>query len=366
VNRDVLIRKEGRAGRITLNRPAALNALSWAMALEIEKALDTWADDGEVSAVIIDGAGEKAFCAGGDIAELYRAGRAGDYDYGRNFWADEYRLNAKIHRYAKPYIAFMDGIVMGGGVGLSSHGSHRIVTERSIVAMPEAGIGLIPDVGGTYLLSRMPGRCGEYIAMTASRLGPGDAIYGGFADCYIPSGKKAAAIAALCETGDAKVLTAFCEPAPEGELAGRQEEIDALFAGEDALACVVALEAASTPFAGEAARAIRRNSPLSVATAFKAVGAARTLASLEECLALEYRFTYRCQEMAEFLEGIRAAVIEKDRKPQWRPSRLEVLDKSSVDALLRPLGASELPLKAPQPKDVSQAKTENIICAGEI
>lgn len=347
MNGDVLIRKEGRAGRITLNRPAALNALTWAMALEIEKALDTWADDAEVSAVIVDAAGEKAFCAGGDIAELYRAGRAGDYDYGRNFWADEYRLNAKIYRYAKPYIAFMDGIVMGGGVGVSSHGSYRIVTERSIVAMPETGIGLIPDVGGTYLLSRMPGRCGEYIAMTASRLSAGDAIYGGFADVYMPSGKKASAIAALCETGDPKALTAFLEPAPKGELAGRRDEIGALFAGADALACVIALEAAPTPFAEQAARAIRRNSPLSVAAAFEAVGAARNLASLEECLALEYRFTYRCQEMAEFLEGIRAAVIEKDRKPQWRPARLEDLDKSRVDALLRPLGASELPLKPP-------------------
>jgi enoyl-CoA hydratase len=345
VNGDVLIRREGRAGRITLNRPAALNALTWAMALEIEKALDIWADDAEVGAVIIDAAGEKAFCAGGDIAELYRAGRAGDYDYGRNFWADEYRLNAKIYRYPKPYIAFMDGIVMGGGVGVSSHGSHRIVTESSIVAMPETGIGLIPDVGGTYLLSRMPGRCGEYIAMTASRLRPGDAIYGGFADSYMPIGKKALAIAALCETGDAKVLTAFCEPPPQSELAERQDEIDALFTGADALACVIALEAASTPFAEQTARAIRRNSPLSVAAAVEAVRNARNLASLEECLALEYRFTYRCQEMADFLEGIRAAVIEKDRKPQWRPGRLEDLDKSRVDALLSPLGHCELALK---------------------
>ncbi len=344
---DVLIRKEGRAGRITLNRPAALNALTWAMALEIEKALDSWVDDAQVRAVIVDAAGGKAFCAGGDIADLYRNGRAGNYDYGRKFWADEYRLNAKIYRYAKPYVAFMDGIVMGGGVGLSSHGSHRIVTERSAVAMPETGIGLIPDVGGTFLLSRMPGRCGEYIAMTASRIGPGDAIYGGFADLYMPSEKAALAIEALCKSGDPKSVHALCEPPPEGELAARQSEIDALFAGADALDCIKDLEAASTPFAQVTAAAIRRNSPLSVAAALEAVRRARNLGSLEECLVQEYRFTYRCQEMSDFLEGIRAAVIDKDRKPRWQPGRLEDLDRERVVALLSPLGAWDLPLEPP-------------------
>ena len=344
---DVLIRKEGRAGRITLNRPAALNALTWAMALEIEKALNSWVDDAQVRAVIVDAAGGKAFCAGGDIADLYRNGRAGNYDYGRKFWADEYRLNAKIYRYAKPYVAIMDGIVMGGGVGLSSHGSHRIVTERSAVAMPETGIGLIPDVGGTFLLSRMPGRCGEYIAMTASRIGPGDAIYGGFADLYMPSEKAALAIEALCESGDPKSVDALCEPPPEGELAARQSEIDALFAGAGALDCIKALEAASTPFAQAAASAIRRNSPLSVAAALEAVRRARNLSSLEECLVQEYRFTYRCQEMSDFLEGIRAAVIDKDRKPRWQPGRLEDLDMERVAAILGSLGGCELPLEPP-------------------
>jgi enoyl-CoA hydratase/carnithine racemase len=348
MNGDVLIRSEGRAGRITLNRPAALNALTWAMALEIEKALDAWADDSQVHAVVVDAAGEKAFCAGGDIAGLYKQGRAGNYDYGRKFWRDEYRLNAKIYRYLKPYVALMDGIVMGGGVGLSSHGSHRIVTERSIVAMPETGIGLIPDVGGTYLLSRMPGRCGEYIAMTSSRMGPGDAIYGGFADLYMPSAHKADAIAALCETGDPKAVHALCESPPASVLAPHQSEIDALFTGADALGCVTALEAASTPFAAAAASAVRRNSPLAVATAFEAVRRARSLRPIEECLALEYRFTYRCQEMAEFLEGIRAAVIDKDRKPKWQPARLGELDFARVHALLAPLGAEELALAPPK------------------
>jgi enoyl-CoA hydratase len=343
---DILIRKEGRAGRITLNRPAALNALTWDMALAIEKALDAWAGDDDVRAVVVDSAGERAFCAGGDIADLYRRGRAGDYGYGRRFWADEYRLNAKIHRYEKPFVAFMDGIVMGGGVGVSAHGSHRIVTERSMVAMPETGIGLIPDVGGTFLLSRAPGHCGEYLAMTAARMSPGDAIFAGFADLYLPSAKKPAAIASLCETGDPLAADAFCDAPPASELDARFAEIGELFAGPDALAVVKALEAAGTPFASGAAAAIRRNSPLSVATAFEAVRRARNLPTLEECLRQEYRFTYRSQDMAEFLEGIRAAVIDKDRKPKWNPARLEDLDPARVASLLAPLGPHDLQFAA--------------------
>ncbi|ADP72595.1 Enoyl-CoA hydratase/isomerase [Rhodomicrobium vannielii ATCC 17100] len=345
---DVVIRKEGRAGRITLNRPAAMNALTWAMALRIEQALDKWEHDSGVDVVVVDAAGEKAFCAGGDIADLYKKGRAGDFDYGRKFWCDEYRLNAKIHRYAKPYVAFMDGIVMGGGVGVSAHGSHRIVTERSVVAMPETGIGLIPDVGGTFLLSRMPGRCGEYIAMTAARMGPGDAIYGGFADLYMPVERTAAAIAALCDTGDVTLLDAHCEVAPTSALAANRVEIDALFASPDAVSIVQSLENASSSLARDAAKAIRRNSPLAVTAALLAVRRARDLASIEDCLALEYRFTYRCQEMSDFLEGIRAAVIDKDRKPNWRFARLEDLDETRAEALLASLGTEELPHSPPE------------------
>ena len=345
---DVLIRKEQRAGRMTLNRPAALNALTWEMALAIEKALDAWASDGDVHVVVTDSAGEKAFCAGGDIAELYQKGRAGDYDYGRRFWSDEYRLNAKIHRYEKPFVAFMNGIVMGGGVGVSAHGSHRIVTERSVVAMPETGIGLIPDVGGTFLLSRAPGHCGEYLTMTSARMSPGDAIFAGFADLYLPSSQKAAAIAALCETGDPLAADALCKEPPSSDLKTHLAEINELFAGADALATVKALESAGTPFSMGAAAASRRNSPLAVATAFEAVRRARSLPTLEECLRQEYRFTYRSQEMGEFLEGIRAAVIDKDKKPNWKPARLEDLDPARIESLLAPLGAHELKLVVPE------------------
>ena len=183
---DILIRKIGRAGRITLNRPDALNALTYAMIHDIEAALDAWRDDDEVALVVIDAAGEKAFSAGGDIAEMYRTGTAGDFAYGRTFWADEYRVNAKIAEYPKPYVAFMQGFTMGGGVGVSCHGSHRVVGESSRIAMPECGIGLIPDVGGSFLLARAPGRLGEYLGTTGTRMGPGDAIFAGFADLFIP------------------------------------------------------------------------------------------------------------------------------------------------------------------------------------
>ncbi|RMD91318.1 MAG: enoyl-CoA hydratase/isomerase family protein, partial [Alphaproteobacteria bacterium] len=168
MSEEILIRKEGRAGRITLNRPEALNALTWPMVTAIEQALDAWADDDELALIVIDGAGERAFCAGGDIAELYRTGRAGDYDYGRRFWRDEYRMNAKLFHFPKPVVTFLHGFVMGGGVGVGCHGSHRIVCEGSVVAMPECGIGLVPDVGGSLILARAPGRLGEYLGTTGT------------------------------------------------------------------------------------------------------------------------------------------------------------------------------------------------------
>ena len=183
---DIRIRKEGRAGRITLDRPQALNALTHAMALGIDAALDAWRDDPEVAVSLIDATGARAFCAGGDLQEIYAAGRRGDFDYPRRFWAEEYRMNATIARYPKPYVALMQGYVMGGGVGVASHGSHRVVGDTSRIAMPECGIGLIPDVGGTLLLAQAPGRLGEYLGLSGHRMGPGEAIAAGFADHYVP------------------------------------------------------------------------------------------------------------------------------------------------------------------------------------
>src|SRR6056297_1292977 len=199
---DILIRVEGRAGRITLNRPKALNALTWEMCTRIEAALDDWAEDDGVAMLVIDGAGDKAFCAGGDIAEMYATGTKGDFDYGRKFWADEYRMNAKLFNFPKPVVSFLHGFTMGGGVGVGCHASHRIVGDSSRIAMPEVGIGLIPDVGGSLLLARAPGRLGDFLGTTGHRMGPGDAILAGFADYYIPESDWTALKTALINHGD--------------------------------------------------------------------------------------------------------------------------------------------------------------------
>ena len=227
---DISIRLTGHAGRITLTRPKALNALSYDMANAIEEALDQWRDDEAVKIVIIDAEGDKAFCAGGDIQKLYDTGRAGDYSFGQRFWRDEYRLNAKIAEYPTPYIAFMQGVTMGGGVGISCHGSHRIVGETSQIAMPEVGIGLVPDVGGSLLLSKAPGRLGEFLGTTATRMAADDAIFCGFADSYIPLEKWPSLISSLEETGDITLIQG--ESPPQGTLRKMQTEIDAHFGGE--------------------------------------------------------------------------------------------------------------------------------------
>ena len=226
---EIWCRKQGRAGRITLQRPKALNALTVGMLEAIEASLDEWLNDDEVDLVMIDAEGDRAFAAGGDIVDLYNTGRAGDFAFGQNFWAFEYRLNAKIHEYPKPYVAFMHGFVMGGGVGVSALGSHRIVTDGTQVAMPEVGIGLVPDVGGSKILADAPGRCGEYLGMTAARMGPADAIYAGFADTYVPEGRLEDLKARLVETGEVSAIARFAAEAEGGELAAMQGVIDDVF-----------------------------------------------------------------------------------------------------------------------------------------
>ncbi len=345
---DIIIRKEGRAGRITLNRPKALNALSYEMCLEIEAALDAWRADDAVKLVIIDAAGERAFCAGGDIQEMYDTARAGDYAYGRRFWADEYRLNAKIAAYPKPYIALMQGFTMGGGVGVSCHGSHRVVCETSQIAMPECGIGLVPDVGGSHLLARAPGRLGEYFGLTAARMGPGDALHTRFADFYISHARWPALTQQLCDSGDADLLRIFAsaERAPEkGPAQMAQGEIDAAFDHETLAEILTALEAAASDITASAARAMRRNSPLSMGCALRLIRAARARPGVAEALTREFRFTWRSAEQGDFIEGIRAAIIDKDRSPKWRHAAPEAVMERDMEAMLAPLGADELNLQ---------------------
>ena len=342
---DIHIHKEGRAGRITLTRPKALNALSYDMATAIEAALEDWRSDDDVAVILVDATGDKAFCAGGDIQQLYDTGRAGDYGFGRRFWADEYRLNARIARYPKPYVALMQGFVMGGGVGISCHGSHRVTCESTQIAMPECGIGLVPDVGGSLILARAPGRLGEYLGTTGSRMGPDDAIHAGFADVYVPELKWDALTAALVETGDPAVIAAHAETPPPGALRALSPQIDRHFGGETLHDILNALRAEDSDFARDTLKLLSRNSPLSMACAIEMIHRLRgPVVDITRALGLEYRFTYRAMEQGDFLEGIRAAIIDKDRKPNWKHG-LDSLPGVAVAQMLQPLGKDALTLE---------------------
>ena len=342
---DIDIRIWGQAGRITLTRPGALNALSHEMCRAMDAALKDWADDTAVKLVVIDAEGDKAFCAGGDIQDLYATVRAGDYSYGHKFWADEYRLNARIAEYPKPFVALMQGYVLGGGVGISCHGSHRIVCENSQISMPECGIGLVPDVGGSLILARAPGRVGEYLGLSAARMDAQDAMYAGFADSFVPRAHWSDLVRALEETGAPHEIKNYAIQTPEGSLRRLQPEIDAIFGGEDLQAILTAMACHPSPFVEETRRRMSRNSPLSMACTVEMIHRLRDgPVTIRDALDLEYRFTARAMEQADFLEGVRAAVIDKDRAPVWRHS-LEDPPVSAVTNMLSPLGPKALRFK---------------------
>ncbi len=341
---DINIRITGRAGRITLQRPQALNAMTYDMCMAIEAAFDAWRHDDAVALIVIDAEGDRAFCSGGDIAELYATGRAGDFAYGQTFWADEYRLNHKIFTYPKPVVSFLQGFTMGGGVGIGCHGSHRIVGQSSQIAMPECGIGLVPDVGGTLMLALAPGRLGEYLGTTATRMNADDAIYAGFADTYIPELKWSGVIKALEESGVTDSIEAASGAAPKGELRALRAEIDAHFAGETLSDILTLLNAENSAFAIDALKKLSRVSPLSAACTVEMMHRLRGPSlNMEKALDLEYRFTYRAMEHGDFLEGIRAAIIDKDRTPEWQYPDMQV-PLAAVSKMLQPLGKNALKL----------------------
>lgn len=333
---EILFDEVDEIGRVTLNRPRALNALTHDMVRALDAKLAAWAEDKTIAKVVIEGAGDRAFCAGGDIRHLHAIMTRGDASMIDVFYRDEYSLNYRIHTYPKPYVALIDGVVMGGGVGVSIHGCHRVVTERALFAMPETGIGFFPDVGGAWFLPRMPGEIGMYLGLTGSRLGPADALYCGVATHYVPRDRLAEVVSGALDNLDA--MAADPGPAP---LAGRRAAIDRCFRGASLEAIFRALEAEDDDWAGQTLAMLAAKSPTSLKVTYRLLRRAAGL-SFAEAMVLEFRLSQRFCADPNFREGVRAAVIDKDRSPKWRPPTLAEVSESDIDAYFAPLAGGDL------------------------
>ncbi|KDN81979.1 enoyl-CoA hydratase/isomerase family protein [Kitasatospora cheerisanensis] len=323
---DVLVERTGSTGRITLNRPRALNSLTHGMLETVRAALDVWAEDDRITAVLLTGAGDRGLCAGADIRAIHDDAKLGGAG-GRAFFRVEYPLNELISRYPKPYLALMDGITMGGGVGLSAHAAVRVVTERSAVAMPETRIGLVPDVGGSRLLALAPGELGTHVGLTAATMTAGDALYCGFADHFLPS----AALPALLAAADpVAALAGLAQPAPASELAAQREWIDHCYAADTVEEILDRLRATGLAEAKEAAEQLLGKSPTMLKVTLAALRRARTLPTLAATLDQEYRISCAALAHPDLVEGIRAQVVDKDRNPRWSPGTLAAVGPEDV------------------------------------
>ncbi|TPQ38653.1 3-hydroxyisobutyryl-CoA hydrolase [Bradyrhizobium guangdongense] len=345
---DLIARVEGSAGIIRLNRPKAINAVTLEMFRDIDKALDRFEADPAVSVILLEGAGERGLCAGGDIRALWESSKVNG-DLGKILWREEYILNARIKKFPKPYVAFMDGIVMGGGVGLSAHASHRVVTDRTKLAMPEVGLGFFPDVGGTWLLSHSPGEIGTYFGLTGQTMNGPDAIHAKFADAVVPAGKLPELRAALTKVGlgatpaDAtKLIDGFATGDAAGPVAAMESKIDALFAFDRMEDIVAALKRDGSEFAQATLKTLGEKSPRGMVVTLKLLRLARSASSLEECLVREYRAANEVFRSDDFREGVRAAVIHKDRNPKWSPPDIEDVTPAMVAPYFAEIGADEL------------------------
>lgn len=336
VEGDLLSRVEGGVGYLTLNRPKAINSLNHVMVTELDRTLRAWAQDDGVRAVVISGAGERGLCAGGDVMAIYLDVTQSDGAGARGFWFDEYRLNARIARFPKPYVALMDGIVMGGGVGISAHGSVRVVTENSKIAMPEVGIGFIPDVGGTFLLARAPGRLGLHAALTGAPFSGPDAIELGFADHYVPAADLAAFTRTLAGDGAAAAVAAHAQPPPPSQLAAQRNWVDACYTGDTVADIVAALRDRDEESARAAADLIGTRSPVAVSVALASIRRAAALQTLEEALVQEYRVSCASSRSHDLVEGIRAQIVDKDRNPRWHPASLSAVSEEDVERYFQP------------------------------
>ena len=344
---EILFEVKDGLGIITLNRPKALNSLSHGMILEMEKVLPQWEKDPAIKAVVLRGAGDRAFCAGGDVAGLYREMR--DNPSGtlrRDFFRDEYIVNRRIYRFAKPWISLIDGIDMGGGVGLSVHGSHSVATEKFLFAMPETTIGLFPDVGGGYFLSRLPGALGTFLALTSHRLKAADALWAGIVQAYVPSAKLGELQAALGATDLSgpepnkkvdKVIARFAEDPGKPTLPAMMRDVDRCFSAESLIEIVAKLKKQGGEWADKQLVALLKLSPISMAITLEQLKRCANR-SFEDTMTIEYRMSQRgMQKGHDFFEGVRALLIDKDQKPKWNPSTIEGVTREMVESHFKPV-----------------------------
>jgi enoyl-CoA hydratase len=345
---EILSERRGALGIITMNRPRALNALTLGMIEEMDRLLGDWANDPSVAAVVLQGAGEKAYCAGGDVRAVWRAGKEGEA-LTHDFFHEEYSLNHDLHHFAKPIVAMIDGITMGGGVGVSIHCSHRVASERTLFAMPETAIGFFPDVGGSYFLPRFPGLTGLYLAMTGERLKAADCCFVGVANHHVGALGKAEVLAALEKadlSGDAQAgvtaALAALETSPgEPPLAALAADIDRLFAAPSVKEILAGLEAEGSDWARETLDTLRKRSPFSVMLTFELYHRGAAL-SFDDCMTMEFRISQSLMKGGDFYEGIRAVLVDKDHAPQWSPASIEEVDPAKVEACFASLGERDL------------------------
>jgi len=340
---DILFERRGVAGCVILNRPQALNAVSHGMVLALTRKLMEWETDPTVTRILVSAEGGRAFSAGGDLRDLYELGRAGRYEEALNFFRAEYALNTRIKLYRKPYVALIDGIVMGGGVGISVHGSHRVAGDKFVFAMPEVGIGFFPDIGATWFLPRLPGELGAYCALTAERVGVDDGVAAGIATHRVASSRFPDLAQALCNAVPVDaVLGAFAEKASKGPVLAHQAEIDRSFRHERVEDVLAALDATVTDggptaaLARAAASAIRTKSPTSLKIALAQVRRGAKF-DFAECMRTEFRIVSRVMRGCNFYEGVRAVIIDKDQAPRWQPAALEAISVADVEQYFAPL-----------------------------
>ena len=348
MSEEILFSRDGPAGRILLNRPKVLNALSHHMIIALHEQLKSWADDTLIKFILIEGVGEKAFCAGGDIRALYESGPNNE-EFVTRFFSDEYRLNMAIKAYPKPYIAIMDGVVMGGGVGVSVPGLRRIVTERTRCAMPETGIGMFPDVGGTYFLSRAPDHVGVYLGLTGEQMNAANTIYTGFADRLVYSDKLPDLLAEMCRRdyeGDTlaqidNLLKSYEVEPVSADLRFMSSLISDIFSKGSVEEITCGLEEQDSDWSNRTLAILKQKSPTSLKVTLKAINLARGL-TFDECMAQEYRIVLQIMKGRDFYEGTRALIIEKDGQPNWKPAQLGYITDEIVEAHFQHSGELEL------------------------